>query len=63
MRWERVMLSLQRPALLRVKNKLQGYEDPTGTSLSVEGQVDFLIQEARDPKNLCRLYPGWAPWL
>ncbi|OQR87194.1 phosphatidylinositol kinase (PIK-5) [Achlya hypogyna] len=50
-------------ALLRVKQKLQGYEDPTGDAMSVEGQVKRLIHVARDPHNLCKLYPGWGPWL
>ncbi|KAH9134129.1 hypothetical protein AeRB84_020022 [Aphanomyces euteiches] len=49
--------------LLRVKQKLQGYEDPTGEAMSVEGQVKHLIQVARDPHNLCKIYPGWGPWL
>lgn len=50
-------------ALARIKHKLQGYEDPNGDAMSVEGQVKLLINQARDPENLCRLYPGWAPWL
>jgi ataxia telangiectasia mutated family protein len=50
--------------LLRVLNKLQGQEDPSsGEALSVEGQVDLLINEARSPHNLSKLFPGWAPWL
>lgn len=49
--------------LLRIKAKLQGFEDPTGDGLSVEGQVDELISEAQSLENLSRLYPGWAPWL
>ncbi|RHY33815.1 hypothetical protein DYB32_001375 [Aphanomyces invadans] len=49
--------------LLRVKQKLQGYEDPTSEAMSVEGQVKHLIQVARDPHNLCKIYPGWGPWL
>jgi ataxia telangiectasia mutated family protein len=28
----------------------------------VEGQVQLLINEARNPDNLCALYHGWAPW-
>lgn len=50
-------------ALARIKHKLQGYEDPNGDAMSVEGQVKLLINQARDPENLCRLYPGWGPWL
>eukprot|EP00903_Cladosiphon_okamuranus_P016144 g14899.t1 len=50
-------------ALARIKHKLQGYVDPNGDAMSVEGQVKLLINQAKDPENLCRLYPGWAPWL
>eukprot|EP00210_Caulerpa_lentillifera_P004342 g4141.t1 len=44
-----------------IKQKLQGLGD-SGV-LSVEGQVQKLIQDAQDPNNLCRMYCGWAPWL
>ena len=47
--------------LLRLHQKLQGYEE--GVQLSVAGQVNNLIQEARDPKNLCKLFPGWQPYI
>jgi len=50
-------------ALLRIKDKLQGYEITTVGSLSIEGQVNFIVNEARSASNLCALYPGWAPWL
>ncbi|VEU34635.1 unnamed protein product [Pseudo-nitzschia multistriata] len=47
----------------KIKEKLQGYEDSTsGEQQGVEGQVQFLINSARDPNNLCNLFPGWAPW-
>jgi ataxia telangiectasia mutated family protein len=49
--------------LLRIKNKLQGFDDPTGEGLSIEGQVEVLINEARNPNNLCKVFVGWAPWL
>ncbi|KAL3883922.1 hypothetical protein ACJMK2_030148 [Sinanodonta woodiana] len=47
--------------LLRLRQKLQGVED--SIQLSVAGQVNHLIQEARNPKNLARLFPGWQPYL
>lgn len=50
-------------ALIRVKQKLEGYEDPNGNALSVEGQVKYLVQQAQDPQNLSCLFPGWAPWM
>jgi hypothetical protein len=50
--------------LQRVLHKLQGQEDPSsGEALSVEGQVDMLLNEARSSHNLSKLFPGWAPWL
>ncbi|CAK9823884.1 Serine-protein kinase ATM [Anthophora retusa] len=48
-------------ALLRIEQKLQGTEE--GLASSVSGQVERLIQQARDPINLCRLYHGWQPYL
>ena len=47
--------------LLRLKQKLQGYEH--GETLSVHGQINQLIQEAQDPDRLCKMFPGWAPWV
>lgn len=47
--------------LLRLHQKLQGYEE--GVQLGVAGQVNNLIQEARDPKNFCKLFPGWQPYI
>ncbi|XP_070172770.1 serine-protein kinase ATM [Polyergus mexicanus] len=48
-------------ALLRIEQKLRGTED--GLISSVPGQVERLLQEARDPANLCRVYCGWQPYL
>ena len=48
----------------KIKEKLQGYEDSTsGEQQGIEGQVQFLINSARDPNNLCKLFPGWGPWI
>ncbi|XP_006815117.1 serine-protein kinase ATM-like [Saccoglossus kowalevskii] len=47
--------------LLRLQQKLKGVED--GIVVSVSGQVNRLLQEARDPKNLCKLFPGWQSWI
>ncbi|XP_041054809.1 serine-protein kinase ATM isoform X1 [Carcharodon carcharias] len=47
--------------LLRLQEKLKGVEE--GAVLSVGGQVNLLIQQARDLKNLSRLFPGWQPWV
>ncbi|KAK4479334.1 hypothetical protein RD792_014846 [Penstemon davidsonii] len=48
-------------ALLRVKQKLDGYED--GEMRSVHGQVQQLVQDAIDPDRLCHMFPGWGAWL
>ena len=45
--------------LVRLSQKLKGVEK--GTPLSVKGQVNLLIQQAKDPTNLCRMYHGWKP--
>lgn len=47
--------------LIRLQEKLKGVEE--GTVLSVGGQVNLLIQQAMDPKNLSRLFPGWQAWV
>lgn len=52
---------LARRMLLRLEQKLQGLEE--GAPLSVAGQVNLLIQQARDPSNLSRLFPGWQPYV
>lgn len=48
-------------ALLRLQQKLQGMEEGAATSIS--GQVNHLIQQARDPGNLSRLFLGWQAYL
>ena len=48
-------------ALMRVKQKLEGYE--VGELRSIHGQVQQLIHAARDPARLARMYAGWAAWL
>jgi len=51
-------------AIARIQEKVQGYEDGTsGERQSVEGQVQYLINEARDPRNLCKLFGGWCSWV
>mmetsp|Transcript_46714 Transcript_46714/g.52047 ORF Transcript_46714/g.52047 Transcript_46714/m.52047 type:complete len:3191 (+) Transcript_46714:200-9772(+) len=48
----------------KIKEKLQGYEDSTsGEQQGVEGQVQLLINSARDPNNLCTMFTGWGPWI
>jgi ataxia telangiectasia mutated family protein len=51
-------------AIAKVHEKLQGYEDGTsGERQSVEGQIQLLVNSARDRDNLCELFQGWAPWI
>jgi len=51
-------------AIGKVHEKLQGYEDGTsGEQQSVEGQIQLLVNSARDHDNLCELFHGWAPWI
>ena len=50
--------------LAKIQEKLQGYEDGTsGEQQSIEGQVQLLINSARDPDNLSVMFTGWAPWV
>jgi len=51
-------------AIARIKEKLQGYEEGASSEqLSVDGQVQLLINAARDPDSLCRLFCGWSAWM
>lgn len=49
--------------LLRIQHKLEGHAQSSSQLLSVEGQVRALLDEARDPENLSRMFDGWAAWL
>ncbi|KAI8948096.1 phosphatidylinositol 3 [Xylaria longipes] len=46
-----------------IKRKVQGLLPNESIPLSVEGQVDELIKQAVDPKNLAAMYIGWCPFL
>ncbi|XP_073992481.1 serine/threonine-protein kinase tefu isoform X2 [Rhodnius prolixus] len=48
-------------ALQRLKEKLEGMED--GSHTSVEGQVNLLIRTARETSNLAVMYRGWQAYL
>ncbi|KAL0214479.1 hypothetical protein P9112_006663 [Eukaryota sp. TZLM1-RC] len=43
--------------LNRVRRRTKGYQD--GLIQPVEAQVDNLIKEATNPRNLSQLWPGW----
>ena len=46
----------------RIEDKLTGRDIIPDTILSVNDQVDKLITQASDVKNLCVMYRGWFPW-
>eukprot|EP01064_Diplonema_japonicum_P024245 TRINITY_DN3476_c2_g1_i2.p1 TRINITY_DN3476_c2_g1~~TRINITY_DN3476_c2_g1_i2.p1 ORF type:complete len:2821 (+),score=710.18 TRINITY_DN3476_c2_g1_i2:67-8529(+) len=48
-------------ALMRVTEKLDGYED--GEYLSVAGQTNKLIKNASSLDTLAEMYVGWAAWM
>ncbi len=47
--------------LLRVAQKLNGFEE--GHVMSIQGQVNALLQQSRDPRRLCSLFKGWQAYL
>jgi serine/threonine-protein kinase ATR len=49
-------------ALDRIRKKLNGTADD-GSPLPVARQVDELIREAVNPKNLALMYVGWLAYL
>ncbi|KAI9332338.1 hypothetical protein BDR26DRAFT_645605 [Obelidium mucronatum] len=49
--------------LTKIETKLKGVVKQGLLALSIEGQVQELIAEATDPKNLSVMYIGWAPFL
>ena len=51
-------------ALTAVKHRLNGDDGGVaGESLSVEGQVSALIQQATSEENLSQMYFGWSAWV
>ncbi|KAI1121226.1 phosphatidylinositol 3 [Nemania abortiva] len=46
-----------------IKRKVQGLLPDESIPLGVEGQVDELIKQAVDPRNLSAMYIGWCPFL
>jgi FKBP12-rapamycin complex-associated protein len=45
----------------RITNKLNGDDIHGRKSLSVEAQVDLLIEQATSATNLCQMFKGWCP--
>ncbi|KAH9895495.1 phosphatidyl inositol 3-kinase-like protein [Xylariomycetidae sp. FL2044] len=46
-----------------IKRKVRGLLPDESIPLGVEGQVEELIKQAVDPKNLSGMYIGWCPFL
>ncbi|KAJ4298728.1 serine/threonine-protein kinase M1 [Collariella sp. IMI 366227] len=46
-----------------IRRKVRGLLPWESIPLGVEGQVEELIKQARDPKNLAAMYIGWCPFL
>ncbi|KAG6016356.1 hypothetical protein E4U54_001662 [Claviceps lovelessii] len=46
-----------------IKRKVRGLLPNESIPLSVEGQVDELIKQAVDARNLAAMYIGWCPFL
>lgn len=46
----------------RIKNKLSGNDFVQNHRLSVQEQVEALINQAMDSSNLCEMFKGWSPW-
>ena len=46
----------------RIKDKLIGCDFSCKSTLSVENQVELLINQATSHENLCQCYIGWCPF-
>ena len=49
--------------IMRIRNKLQGLEDSASDAFSIEGQIEYIVNEAQDLTHLSKIFCGWAPWL
>ncbi|XP_050294547.1 serine/threonine-protein kinase ATR [Anthonomus grandis grandis] len=48
---------------LRLQGKVKTRNRTMSHCLSIEGQIDYLINEAKSLDNLCQMYIGWGPYL
>ncbi|KAI3397802.1 hypothetical protein diail_10335 [Diaporthe ilicicola] len=46
-----------------IKRKVRGFIGDESIPLGVEGQVEELVRQATEPKNLSAMYIGWCPFL
>jgi serine/threonine-protein kinase ATR len=49
--------------LASIRRKVKGYLKGESVPLGVEGQVDELIKQAVEPRNLAAMYIGWCAFL
>lgn len=62
--WKTDELVTPQGQLTKVRRKIRGLMlAKEELPVNIEGQVDKLIQEAVSPERLCRMYPGWGPYL
>eukprot|EP01135_Chromosphaera_perkinsii_P005703 Nk52_evm3s359 gene=Nk52_evmTU3s359 len=47
----------------KVKAKLEGRDFDPSKRISVQEQVDFIIEEATSSENLSVMYEGWTSWI
>ncbi|CAG9772339.1 unnamed protein product [Ceutorhynchus assimilis] len=47
----------------RLQGKVKTKSRTMSQCLSIEGQVNYLINEAKSVDNLCQMYIGWGPYL
>ncbi|CAG8579070.1 11924_t:CDS:2, partial [Cetraspora pellucida] len=47
----------------RIKAKLEGKDFESTTKMTVQEQIDKIIQQSLDTDNLCVMYEGWTPWI
>ncbi|KAH8201173.1 hypothetical protein TruAng_004641 [Truncatella angustata] len=58
------IVKMSPPAVVEnIKRKVKGLLPNESIPLSVEGQVEELVKQAVNPRNLAAMYIGWCPFL
>ncbi|KAK9420883.1 putative Phosphatidylinositol 3 [Seiridium unicorne] len=58
------IVKMSPPAVVEnIKRKVRGLLPNESIPLSVEGQVEELVKQAVNPRNLAAMYIGWCPFL
>ncbi|ODQ80362.1 hypothetical protein BABINDRAFT_161315 [Babjeviella inositovora NRRL Y-12698] len=50
-------------AMRTIRRKIRGVLDREGLPMSVQGQVEHIVQEATSVDKLCNMYHGWMPYM